>query len=105
MIVTIGITNAIYLLNKYHVEYVARKNKMEAIENVVMKMGLATFLTNLTVAIGFLTLLATDITVLREFGIVAGINIIALFVVSLVMIRNTFVDAGAISQTSPAPRF
>jgi len=86
VIVTIGITNAIYLLNKYHLEYVSRKNKMEAIEAVVKKMGLATFLTNLTVAIGFLTLLSTDITVLREFGIVAGINIISLFVVSLVMI-------------------
>ncbi|MBX2897591.1 MAG: MMPL family transporter [Cyclobacteriaceae bacterium] len=86
VIVTIGITNAIYLLNKYHVEYVNRKNKMEAIQAVVMKMGLATFLTNLTVAIGFLTLLSTDILVLREFGIVAGVNIIALFVVSLIMI-------------------
>lgn len=88
VIVTIGITNAIYLLNKYHVEYVIRKDKMQTILAVVMKMGLATFLTNLTVAIGFLTLLATDISVLREFGIVAGINIIALFVVSLVMIPS-----------------
>ncbi len=44
------------------------------------------FLTNLTVAIGFLTLLSTDIVVLREFGIVAGINILGLFIVSLVMI-------------------
>jgi uncharacterized protein len=86
VIVTIGITNAIYLLNKYHAEYIKRKNKMEAIRVVVQKMGLATFLTNLTVAIGFLTLLSTDIMVLREFGIVAGINIIALFFVSLVMI-------------------
>jgi predicted RND superfamily exporter protein len=59
---------------------------MEAIQAVVKKMGLATFLTNLTVAIGFLTLLTTDILVLREFGIVAGVNIIALFVVSLIMI-------------------
>ncbi len=86
VIVTIGITNAIYLLNKYHLEFVSRKDKMEAILAVVKKMGLATFLTNLTVAIGFLTLLSTDISVLREFGIVAGINIISLFVVSLVMI-------------------
>ncbi|MEJ0056905.1 MAG: MMPL family transporter, partial [Bacteroidota bacterium] len=86
VIVTIGITNAIYLLNKYHVEYSKQKNKLEAIRIVVQKMGLATFLTNLTVAIGFLTLLSTDITILREFGIVAGINIIGLFVVSLVMI-------------------
>jgi len=90
VIVTIGITNAIYLLNKYHVEYAKRKNKMEAIQIVVQKMGLATFLTNLTVAIGFLTLLSTDITILREFGIVAGINIIGLFVVSLIMIPGMF---------------
>jgi len=86
VIVTIGITNAIYLLNKYHVEFARRKDKMEAIRVVVQKMGLATFLTNLTVAIGFLTLLSTDILLLREFGVVAGLNILALFFVSLIMI-------------------
>lgn len=90
VIVTIGITNAIYLLNKYHLEFAKTKNKLEAIRVVVRKMGLATFLTNLTVAIGFLTLLSTDIIVLREFGIVAGINIMALFFVSLIMIPGIF---------------
>jgi uncharacterized protein len=90
VIVTIGITNAIYLLNKYHLEYARSKNKLDAIKVVVMKMGLATFLTNLTVAIGFLTLLSTDIIILREFGVVAGINIMALFLVSLVMIPGIF---------------
>lgn len=90
VIVTIGITNAIYLLNKYHLEYAKTQNKLQAISTVVNKMGLATFLTNLTVAIGFLTLLSTDILVLREFGIVAGLNIMALFFVSLVMIPSIF---------------
>ncbi|MFZ6013108.1 MAG: efflux RND transporter permease subunit [Bacteroidota bacterium] len=90
VIVTIGITNAIYLLNKYHLEFDKSRNKLEAITVVVKKMGLATFLTNLTVAIGFLTLLSTDILALREFGIVAGINIMALFLVSLVMIPSIF---------------
>ncbi|HEY0653228.1 MAG TPA: efflux RND transporter permease subunit [Chryseosolibacter sp.] len=90
VIVTIGITNAIYLLNKYHLEFIKTQDKFESITIVVKKMGLATFLTNLTVAIGFLTLLATDIIVLREFGIVAGINIMALFFVSLVMIPSIF---------------
>ena len=90
VIVTIGVTNAIYLLNKYHLEFFKTKNKKEAITVVVRKMGLAMFLTNLTVAIGFLTLLATDISILREFGIVAGINIMALFFVSLVMMPSVF---------------
>lgn len=90
VIVTIGITNAIYLLNKYHLEFAKSKDKMTAISSVVNKMGLATFLTNLTVAIGFLTLLSTDILILREFGIVAGLNIMTLFIVSLVMIPSVF---------------
>jgi uncharacterized protein len=90
VIVTLGITNAIYLLNKYHLEFDKTKDKLTAINVVVQKMGLATFLTNLTVAIGFLTLLATDITILREFGIVAGINIMVLFFVSLIMIPSVF---------------
>ena len=90
VIVTIGVTNAIYLLNKYHLEYFKVKDKMKAITKVVRKMGLAMFLTNLTVAISFLTLLATDITLLREFGVVAGINVLALFFVSLIMIPSIF---------------
>lgn len=90
VIVTLGITNAIYLLNKYHLEFAKTRDKMTAITGVVQKMGLATFLTNLTVAIGFLTLLSTDILILREFGIVAGLNIMALFFVSLVMIPSIF---------------
>ncbi len=90
VIVTLGITNAIYLLNKYHLEFARTKDKLKAINVVVQKMGLATFLTNLTVAIGFLTLLATDILILREFGIVAGINIMVLFVISLIMIPSVF---------------
>lgn len=90
VIVTIGITNAIYLLNKYHLEFAKLQDKEKAIGVVVNKMGLATFLTNLTVAIGFLALLSTSIPILREFGIVAGINIMVLFVVSLIMIPSVF---------------
>jgi predicted RND superfamily exporter protein len=90
VIITIGITNAIYLLNKYHLEFAKHRDKNAAIAAVVKKMGLATFLTNLTVAIGFLTLLSTDIIILREFGIVAGINILTLFLISLIMIPSVF---------------
>ncbi|MCE2734736.1 MAG: efflux RND transporter permease subunit [Cyclobacteriaceae bacterium] len=90
IIVVIGIPNAIYLLNKYHTEYVIHRNKEQAINEVIKKVGLATFLTNLTTAIGFLVLLSADITVLREFGIVAGINVMATFVVSLILIPSVF---------------
>lgn len=90
IIVVIGIPNAIYLTNKYHAEYAAHGNKLLAISRVIRKIGMATFLTNLTTAIGFLVLLTADITVLREFGIVAGINVMATFLVSLILIPGFF---------------
>ncbi|GIV36495.1 MAG: transporter [Cyclobacteriaceae bacterium] len=90
IIVVIGIPNAVYLLNKYHAEYAAHRNKLLAISRVIRKVGLATFLTNLTTAIGFLVLLTADITLLREFGIVAGLNVMATFVVSLILIPGFF---------------
>lgn len=90
IIVVIGIPNSVYLLNKYHTEFAQHGNKTLAISRVIRKVGLATFLTNLTTAIGFLVLLTTDITILREFGIVAGINVMATFVVSLILIPSVF---------------
>lgn len=90
IIVVIGIPNAIYLMNKYHTEFASHGNKILAISRVIRKVGLATFLTNLTTAIGFLVLLTADITILREFGIVAGLNVMATFVVSLILIPGVF---------------
>jgi uncharacterized protein len=90
IIVVIGIPNAVYLMNKYHSEFVSHGDKMLAINRVIQKIGMATFLTNLTTAIGFLVLLTADISILREFGIVAGINVMATFVVSLILIPGVF---------------
>ncbi|MBX2965187.1 MAG: MMPL family transporter [Cyclobacteriaceae bacterium] len=90
LIVVIGIPNAIYLTNKYHLEYATHGNKMLAISRVVRKVGVATFLTNFTTAIGFFVLLTADITILREFGIVAGINVMVTYIVSLILIPGIF---------------
>lgn len=90
IIVVIGIPNSIYLINKYHQEYEKCRNKVKAISRVARKIGLVTLITNLTTAIGFLVLAATDIVILREFGIVAGVNILATFLVSMILLPSVF---------------
>ncbi|MEO1051514.1 MAG: efflux RND transporter permease subunit [Bacteroidota bacterium] len=90
VIVVIGIPNSIYLLNKYHQEYEKHGNKMKAISKVTRKIGLVTLITNFTTAIGFLVLTSTEIVILREFGLVAGLNILATFVVSMILIPGVF---------------
>lgn len=90
IIVVIGIPNCVYLLNKYHQEYNRSGNKIRALGQVVEKIGMATLITNITTAIGFLVLMFTDILILEEFGLVAGLNIMATFFVSLIVITAVF---------------
>ncbi|MEQ8927949.1 MAG: MMPL family transporter [Fulvivirga sp.] len=90
VIVVIGIPNSVYLLNKYHQEFEQHGNKVMAISREVRKIGLVTLITNFTTAVGFLVLMSTDITILREFGIIAGINIMATFLVSIILIPAVF---------------
>ena len=90
VIVVIGIPNSVYLLNKYHQEFEKHGNKMMAISRVVRKIGLVTLITNFTTAVGFLVLISTDIIILKEFGVVAGLNIMATFLVSIILIPAVF---------------
>ncbi|MEQ9423130.1 MAG: efflux RND transporter permease subunit [Cyclobacteriaceae bacterium] len=86
IIVVIGIPNSVYLLNKYHQEYAHHGNKLLALRRIIRKIGIVALITNFTTAVGFLVLTYVDITILKEFGIVAGINILATFVVSIILI-------------------
>jgi predicted RND superfamily exporter protein len=90
LVVVIGIPNCVYLLNKYHSEYHKNPNKMRSLLRMVDRMGIVTLFTNLTAAIGFGVFFFTKSTLLKEFGLVAGINIIALFIISLVFIPAFF---------------
>ncbi len=86
LIVVIGIPNCIYFLNKYHTSFKETGNKKSALENMISKMGVVTLFCNIAAAIGFAVFALTRSEILKEFGLVAGINIMALFFISLVLI-------------------
>lgn len=100
LMIVIGIPNCIYFLNKYHMSWEealakepqqlapARVNelKREALLNMVGKMGVVTLFCNIAAAVGFAVFALTESALLKEFGIVAGINIMVIFFISLIMI-------------------
>ncbi len=90
IIVIIGIPNSVYMLNRYHREFSEHGDQMKALSQIIRKIGVVTFITNLTTAVGFFVLTLTQINVLVEFGIVAGISIMATFVVSIILIPGVF---------------
>jgi len=86
LIVVIGIPNCIYFLNKFHTTYTETGDKKEALVTMVGRMGIVTLFCNLAAGIGFAVFALTRSAILKEFGVVAGINIILLFFISLILI-------------------
>ena len=86
LVVVIGIPNCIYFLNKYHTAYREKLNKEEALITMVGRMGIVTLFCNIAAAIGFAVFALTKSQLLKEFGAVAGINILLLFFISLFFI-------------------
>lgn len=90
LIVVIGIPNCVYFLNKYHAEYSKHENKAKSLLRMVDRMGIVTLFTNLTAAIGFGVFFFTKSNLLKEFGLVAGLNIMGIFFISLIFIPAMF---------------
>jgi Predicted exporters of the RND superfamily len=86
LVVVIGVPNCIYFLNKFHSSYRESGNKRSAIIAMVSKMGVVTLFCNIAAAIGFAVFALTKSDILKEFGVVAGINIMTLFVISIILI-------------------
>lgn len=86
LIIVIGIPNCIFLINKYQSEIKNHGNQAKSLQRVISKVGNATLMTNLTTAAGFATFIITDSELLTEFGIVASMNIVLLFILCLLTI-------------------
>ena len=86
LVVVIGIPNCIYFINKYHSSYIQQGDKEKSLVDMVSKMGVVTLFCNLTAAIGFAVFALTRSAILQEFGVVAGISIMIIFVVSFILL-------------------
>lgn len=104
LVVVIGIPNCIYFLNKYHTAFndtdavmPVKERKWKALHLMIERMGVVTLFCNIAAAIGFAVFALTKSAVLKEFGVVAGINIMALFFISIILIP-------AVLSFLPAPK-
>ncbi len=90
LIIVIGIPNCIFLINKFHVEFAGHRNRVKALTRVVYKVGRASFMTNATTAVGFATFVLTYSDVLKQFGLIASVNIMVVFALSLLLVPILF---------------
>lgn len=86
LIIVIGMPNCIFLINKYQHELNKHGDKSLALQKVITKIGNVTLMTNVTTASGFATFITTDSKLLNEFGLVASLSILSIFILCLLII-------------------
>lgn len=90
LIIVIGVENCIFLLNKYHYEFRHHQNKAKSLSRVIERIGKANLLTNAATATGFAAFVITNNKLLVEFGAIASLNIMVVYVLSLTLVPIFF---------------
>lgn len=81
IMIIVGVSDVVHLSNKYVDEYEKWNDKKMALTNTIKEIGLATFLTSFTTAIGFLSLMTSKIYPVKMFGFTAAIGVMLAFVI------------------------
>ena len=90
LVIVIAVENCIFILNKYHYEYSHHHNQAKALSRVIQRIGVANLLTNAATATGFAAFIITNNKLLVEFGLIAAINIMIIYVLSLTLVPIFF---------------
>ncbi len=86
LILIIGVPNCVFLINKYHNEFASHGNKIKALTRMITTVGISLFLANITTAIGFGVLYFTSSSLLVEFGVIAALNVMITYLITLISI-------------------
>lgn len=93
LIVIIGVANSVHFISHYQLELTRAASPEEAMLHTFSRAGIPCFLTSLTTAVGFASLIASNIPLIRHLGAYAGFGIMSAFVLTMVLLpvglRNT----------------
>lgn len=103
----VGMSDAIHILNRYIEELRSGKPKMDAIKITFKEVGMATFFTSITTAVGFITLMMVPIRPMQDFGMYAAIGVILAFIIAITFLPATLslLKKPKISNTNPKELF
>ena len=86
ILLIVSVSDVIHFLSKYEDQIKAGLEKRVALRNSLNHIGFAIFLTSFTTAIGFLTLTASNLPALRQFGGDIAVGVLLAFLITLIMV-------------------
>ncbi|NOZ57486.1 MAG: MMPL family transporter, partial [Calditrichaeota bacterium] len=99
LILAVGSAYGIHMLKRYEEESLSSTSPEQATVRALQTIGLPIALAAVTTLVGFLTLLSSQLVIIRQFGIVTGLG-----VVFALLIATTFVPAVLAHMPLPKKR-
>ena len=87
----VGMSDVVHIVSKYFEELRSGQPKMDALKVTFKEIGAATFLTSLTTAIGFLTLMTSSISPIANFGLYTAIGVFLAYILAFSLLPSILV--------------
>ena len=97
MILAVGVADSVHLLARYYDGIALGLGKREAVRDMLVRLGAATLLTSVTTALGFASLVTSNIVPVRRFGVYTAAGVLMTFFISIVVLT-------AVLTWMPKPR-
>ncbi len=89
LMIVVGMSDVIHLLSKYIDEIGEGKSRVAALKVTVKEIGLATLLTSVTTAIGFLALSTSNLSAIKSFGLYAALGVMTAYIAVMIFTPAT----------------
>lgn len=86
IIIIVGVSDIIHILSKYLEELESGFSKVQALQVTFKEIGVATLITSLTTAAGFLSLLVTDVDMVKIFGVNSAVGVVLSYVLLMLFL-------------------
>lgn len=103
IIFVVGMSDVVHILTRYLDELRAGLRPFTALGKAFREVGMATFLTSLTTAVGFLTLLTSSIRPIREFGLYTAIGVFIAFLLAFSLLPFVLMLSRPPAHALPEP--
>ena len=91
LVMIVGVADSVHILIKFNEEYKKSNNLNNSLKKTINSIGNAILLTSLTTSVGFLSLLSTNILMIKEFGLLVALGVIVAFIVSILFMPSAII--------------
>ncbi|MEX2463078.1 MAG: MMPL family transporter [Balneolaceae bacterium] len=86
ILLCVGVADAVHMISKYDDARELGKNKHFSIIEMIVTLGSATFLTSITTAIGFASLISSTVVPMKMFGIYTAMGVLLAYIITILFL-------------------